>query len=510
MRGGLLALLVIAVIGLSIRWGSFVAGGSDSYCYIHQAERWAGLLRHPFSASLQVPEPLALEAPWPDAALAFAPAGHLPSRTVPGAIVPICPSGLSIAMAPVVAAGGPQAAFAVIPVFGALLVLATYAAGARFGARIGMAAALLVAASPVFLYQVIQPMSDVPAAALWMLAVAAATGTARRHALWSGLATSAAIVIRPNLLPLGLAIGVYLFLRPERSWGQRLRAACTYAAASVPGCLGVALIQRAFFGSPFSSGYGSLGALFGVEHVVPNLQRYLPWLLETHTPALALALAAPALLPGPLSALFLSLAIVNLALYLPYVPFNDWSYLRFLLPTIPLLLVLAAAVVDGIGRRWLRIGDTRALLAVGTVLLAVVFVQAAADRNTFRLQTLESRFARAGMYVRDRLPQNALVITSWQSGSIRFYGGRKTIVWDSLPADALDDALTFARARGYEPYLLFERWEEPLFRQRFKETPAGALDWPPAAEIGGQVRIYRPGDRERYLEGTAAPTEYAR
>jgi len=36
------------------------------------------------------------------------------------------------------------------------------------------------------------------------------------------------------------------------------------------------------------------------------------------------------------------------------------------------------------------------------------------------------------------------------------------------------------------------------------------LDWPPAAEIAGQVRIYRPGDRERYLRGDAAPTEYAR
>jgi hypothetical protein len=36
------------------------------------------------------------------------------------------------------------------------------------------------------------------------------------------------------------------------------------------------------------------------------------------------------------------------------------------------------------------------------------------------------------------------------------------------------------------------------------------LDWPPAAEIAGQVRIYRPDDRDRYLRGDAAPTEYAR
>jgi glycosyltransferase involved in cell wall biosynthesis len=44
--------------------------------------------------ALQVPEPLALGAPWPDAPLTLAPVGHVPSHTVPGAIVPICPSGL--------------------------------------------------------------------------------------------------------------------------------------------------------------------------------------------------------------------------------------------------------------------------------------------------------------------------------------------------------------------------------------------------------------------------------
>ena len=74
-------------------------------------------------------------------------------------------------------AGGRDAIFLVVPLFGALLVGATYVTGSRYGSRIGVAAAVLTAASPAFLYQVMQPMTDVPAAALWMLAVAAATGT---------------------------------------------------------------------------------------------------------------------------------------------------------------------------------------------------------------------------------------------------------------------------------------------------------------------------------------------
>src|ERR1051325_10559727 len=92
------AALAIAVFAAGMRWGTFAVGGSDSYCYVHQADGWAS--GHP-----QVVEPLALEAPWPDAPLTFAPAGHIPSPTVPGAHVPICPAGLSLLMAPFIWAG---------------------------------------------------------------------------------------------------------------------------------------------------------------------------------------------------------------------------------------------------------------------------------------------------------------------------------------------------------------------------------------------------------------------
>ena len=533
MRGLAIAVLVTAVAAVSVRWGSFVAGGSDSYCYIHQAERWADVLvatvGRPFTGRqttgrLQSVEPLAVQAPWPNAPLTFAPAGHIPSPTVAGAIAPICPPGLSILMAPLVAVAGAPAAFALIPLFGAMLVLATCLVGARFGAPIGVGAAVLAAASPVFLYQVVQPMSDVPAAALWLLAVAGATGTKPRHVTLAGIATSVAILVRPNLLPLGFAIGLFLLLRPERTPRQRLRAAATFAAASAPGCIAVAFIQQALYGSPLASGYGSLDALFSLDHVWPNAERYISWLVQTHTPAIALALLAPLLLPGALTMLLLGLFAINLALYLPYVEFADWSFARFLLPTLPLVLILVVATIDALWQRFVapriiagasrapnaRWRSSRLVLAVTVAALAALFIRTAIDRNAFQLQRLESRFERAGLFVRDRLPANAFIITSWQSGSVRFYGNRRTFTWDSLDPMWLEGAIAFLRERGYEPYLMFERWEEPAFRSRFAATPIGALDWPPAAEIGGQVRIYRPDDRSRYLEGTGPVTEYAR
>ena len=501
MRSLVLLCLVAAVLAVAGRWGSFVAGGSDWYCYVHQAERWA-------SGRLQVVEPLALEAPWPNAPLAFAPVGHRPSPTVPGAIVPICPPGLSIAMVPFLWLGGPGAVFFVVPLFGVLLVLATDSVGRRYGASIGLASAVLVAASPAFLYQLVQPMSDVPAAALWMLSVAFATATTRSQAAMAGLAASAAILVRPNLLPLGVVIGLFLLCRPERLWRARLRDAVIYAACCVPGCLAVVLIQQAFHGSPFSSGYGPADTLFALSHVVPNVARYPRWLVETQTPLIAIAAAGPFLLPGVLTRTLSALFLVNLGLYLPYFVFEDWSYLRFLLPTLPLLLILVIAVLDSLCRR-LGLRRTGIILAVVTIALAFVSVRKAREHNVFRLQQLEARFERAGAFVDRRLPSNAMVLTSWHSGSVRFYAGRRTLMFDGLPPEGLDGIVAWVRTQGFEPYFLLEGWEEPMFRSRFKGSPLGELDWPPMAEVASQVRIYEPEGRERYFRGTIAPTEYA-
>lgn len=514
MRNAILAALVIVTVTVSWRWGSHVAGGSDSYCYVHQAGVWAEALT--FSGPLQPIEPLVAEVPWPDAALTFTPVGHAPSPTVPGAIVPVCPSGLSIVMAPLVAAGGPRAAFLVLPFFAALLVLATYAAGARFGIPVGLGAAVLIAASPIFLYQSVQPMSDVPAAALWVTAVACATGTGRRRLVLAGLAASGAILMRPNLLPLGVVIGAFLLARPERTWRQRFEEAVTYASACAPGCAAVALIQWTFFGSPFSSGYGSFDSLFTTATMWPNLTRYASWLWQSHTAFIVLAFAAPLLLPGALSTTMLAMFAVNLLLYLPYLVFEDWSFLRFLLPTIPLLLILLVAVVESALRRAGPVRPARALrshaaLALVVAGLAWLFVAEARQGNAFRLQAMEARFERAGEFVGERLPGNAIVLAAWETGSVRFYGGRKTIDWTALEPAWLERAIADLRTRGYEPFLLFERSEESAFRERFAAaSPLGALDWPPAYEVAAQVRIFRPDDRDRFLTGALPPTEYVR
>jgi hypothetical protein len=298
-------------------------------------------------------------------------------------------------------------------------------------------------------------------------------------------------------------------LRPERNWHQRVAAALSYGAGVIAGCAVVALVHNTFYGSPFSSGYGSMDALFRGEHVGPNATRYFSWMSEAHSPLWVIAFAAPFVLPGTLTALYATMFLANLAGYLPYTVFEEWSFLRFLLPTIPLVLILMMATIDA-GCRRLSPRTAVPVVTLVAIVLSLALVRAALDRSVFQLHTLEARFARSGMVVGERLPSNALVITNWQSGSVRFYSGRPTLVWDGLDPAWLDRAVLFARERGLAPFLLLERWEEPLFRKRFAGSPLAALDWPPAVEIAGQVRIYRPEDRDRYTRGLDVTTEYAR
>lgn len=493
----------MAALATGVLWGTFVAGGSDSYCYLNQAELFA-------RGAVRLFEPLATDPRWPGNAWSFAPAGHVPSAD-PGYYVPICPAGYPVLLAGARLALGRTAMFWVTPVLGAVLVFLSFVLGRRAaGPAAGVLAAVLTAASPVVLYQIVQPMNDVPAAAFWTLALAAASTPSagdRRRAVLAGLATAAAVTIRPNLVPLAAIVGLVAASHPGRTLRQRAAAIVTFGAAVLPGVLAVMAVQRAMYGSPLSSGYGDLSALFTTANILPNLQRYPRWLVAVHTPVILAALAAPFVVrPEARSsaAWFLIFAAATFALYLPYVVFDAWWYLRFVLPAIPVLLALAAAVVVQTLRR-MPPAARLAAYAIAAVGLAVVMVHAAARRDAFLLMRHEWRFRAAGEYVAT-LPPNAVMLTGHHTGSVRFYSGRPSVGWGDTPPGRLDDAVAFLREKGLRPYLLFEAWEERDFRQRFTSDRLGGLGWPAAVVIDETVRIYDPDDYERHVQGRDVPT----
>jgi hypothetical protein len=308
-----------------------------------------------------------------------------------------------------------------------------------------------------------------------------------------------------------------------------------FAAGALPFALVVLWLNNALYGSPFRTGYGQLNSLFGLSAVPVNAANYVKWLIETQTPFPLLAFAAPFVVAREKRAdmaLAIGLILATCFIYFLYTPFDDWSYLRFLLPAIALMIVLASSVTVHAVSRVIRLkADTTdgtqrlggsastssvvsglsrtVIVAAITAGLAIFCVRAADDRLAFNLKHFEQRYRSAGLVVRDHLPENAVVLSVWESGAVRFHGRKEALAWTGLDPAWLDRSLSWLDEHGRTPYILLESWEEPVFRSRFgNHSDIGKLDWPPKYEIDRVVRIFDPKDRAKYDRGERVETEY--
>ena len=499
MAPGIALAAALAATFIGIHYGTYTAGDSDPYGYVSEADLIA-------RGSLRVEQQFARTMPWPLPEWTFAPLGYRPAPEH-GFIVPTYPAGLPIVMALFERARGPAGVFYAVPLLGALAIVATWRLGAAlYGEAAGIMSAVLLASSPTFLLQLIQPVSDVPAAAWWALSLALVVRDSPAAAFASGLAASAAILTRPNLVPLAGVLFVFLAGRTP------MRRLVLFTVGVVPGCLAVAAINAHLYGSAFRSGYAQLHALYAWANAVPNLDRYPRWIVESDTPFMCLALVAAWLGVRNRAAarVLLGFAVVVFVSYLFYIPFgrDDVAYLRFLLPAYPALVVLSVGAAMELA---MRFGVRRATLVAAGVcaIVGVVNVRTAAARHVLALRDYESRYVDLGRYVAQATPQNALFVSGLHCGSIRYYSGRLTLRYDLLQPGWLDEAIRTLRSRGYHPYIALEEGEEPDFRQQFEGfSELARLDWPPAAERREpvRVRIYDPADRARFLAGEGIVT----
>src|SRR5581483_1381739 len=248
----------VATLLLGLTFNTGVAGGSDSYGYVSEAYLWA-------RGTLQVPEPLSTN---PVLAAAAAPFGYRVAQ--PGVLVPTYPPGLPLLMAVALRAAGDAAIYWVVPVLGALAVWLTGWIGTRLGGpSVGVAGAVLLACSPIFLFQLCAPMTDVPATTAWLAAAAVSVSRVRGRSVWAGAASSIAILIRPNLAPLMLPIVLLL-----ASGRPRLQPIAAYAAGLLPGLAVLAASNLAVNGSAVRLGYGDAAPLFAWRWVPVNLRAY--------------------------------------------------------------------------------------------------------------------------------------------------------------------------------------------------------------------------------------------
>jgi 4-amino-4-deoxy-L-arabinose transferase-like glycosyltransferase len=499
---------IVVVIGFT--FGALVVGGADSYGYVSLAEKFA-------SGSYRFDEPLIREF-----------AGRLhPDSLVPlgytavgehGVIVPMYAPGLPMLLAVFRYFGGRDSVFLVVPLLAVMALLSTYVMGRRLsGQAAGVAAAALLAASPSFLFQLTAaPLSDLPVTAWWAVTLSLLLFDSRTAALLAGGSASAAILTRPNLVPLALVILLALLWTAwrQRSTSHRgLQRAMLFVAGVVPGCVVVGIMNWLWYGSALISGYGRASDLYSWTNLGANLLRYPGWVLESQSPVVLLAVATPWLVtgvrdgrvpPGEMRLIaqsWLGFIFAVLASYVFYEPFDDWWFVRFMLPAFPPLLVLTViAIIAATARlpQWPRIVVPVALLAMVTWYeLAYASSHNALDARG------ERKYAIAGAYVAQRLPSNAILLSMIHSGSIRYYSGRPTVRFDVIPPEQLDSTLEVLAGSGYRPYFVLEPFEVAMFQQQYAgHSTLAALDWLPVDIVGdSRTRIFDPSERRASLAG---------
>ena len=468
----------------AIHYGTFTAGGADSFAYVSQAYGWA-------SGGLPRAEPLPISVPWPSGDSSLAPLGYRPGPQ-PHTIVPSYAPGLPLMMAAALVFGacGP---FLVVPLCAALVVWLTFLLGRRTGGPwAGILAALLVMTSPIVLFQSVWAMSDVPAAAAWTGAAVAALGTSRRSVVVTGACVAVGLLIRPNLPILPLVFFAH-FMISSRDAERWIRAAL-FSAAVAPAVVAIAALNTAWYGAPWNSGYGAAREIYSFATILPNLARYPVWLWQSQSPLVLLAFVP--FLPRlrrdtspPAVRLCAALTLATLLSYLVYFAFEEWWYLRFLLPAIPAVLVLMASGIVTLGRRLPRPWGPLAVTAVTSVLVAYTIQFSVAHGIFGRVKTGERRYADIGTYIHQALPPNAVVLSVQHSGSVRYYGGRMTIRWDLIDRDWTSRAVPELERLGLHPYMVIEDWEMPQMRDWFGLAPDAAAPWPIVARMREPVGV---------------------
>ena len=507
-----LALLITAlVVALTIRYNTFASWATDSGAYVSAGLAWA-------KGEVFSPATFVFWAPWAaDGQIEF-PLGHV-QGPIRGTITGQYPLGYPLLIAAAVKVGGPLAAHLVSPVLAGVLTWCAFVLGRAMATPwAGVLAALMIGATPVVLGHTVMPFSDVPATAFWAIAWVMGVRRGYGAAMAAGSAAAFAVMIRPNLAPLALVIALTVLVA-ERA-GVR-RAILRLVAFGVLGALGPLLVmwsQAELYGDPFQSGYRvPMDYFFKLERVPYNAGLYPRMLIELHSIfALGGLLFAPFALRrmratdasytrGLLAISAVGLILVNYALYLPYLTYVGWYWLRFVLPAILALFVLLAAGVDHL-RLWAQTRHPRLAFLVVAPALFVVWSAQEHVRPTpgyERMQLMEH-------YLPDVLPRNAVVLTYAHGGALAASTGRPVLRLDIMNPDALDRIVGDLNRRALEPvFVLDVAVDGPFFTDRFKGQQLGRLTWPARAEMTSVTSIlyYNISDRETFFQGDRWPTD---
>ena len=138
----------------------------------------------------------------------------------------------------------------------------------------GLATAALLLTSPVFLFQLKEPMSDVPVTAWWLIAIFLVSRSTPGLILSGGLALLPLIVTRPNLVPLAAVLGMFVLLYSAKERRtphiECVPVFCLRsfpAASPSPSSTPSSMVRR------FRPVTGGMSALFSIDYFWTNLSQ---------------------------------------------------------------------------------------------------------------------------------------------------------------------------------------------------------------------------------------------
>ena len=389
--------------------------------------------------------------------------GHPPLGFVPlpGArMASYYPIGLPIHMALFARIGGwSHAPYLVNPLAGVLLVLLTFWLGRRMHSELaGVIAALLMGFCAVFVFQALQPMSDVLAATWSAAAIVAAVESRERprYALLAGFCFGVAVLVRPTsvlmIAPL-LCAGWLTAGRAGEPTTGRLSAAARAVPLFVLGGIPTALILAWYnldaFGSLLASGYDAAGGAardFAPAYFASRASHYARWTVQLFSPVVILA-AVGGLLMTKRRWMLLSWLAAFFLFYSFYLWYDEWWYTRFLLPAYP-----AIAVAAGIGFAWLV--ERRRVVGV----LAIVCALSWEGRQLARVNALwtdeDQHLSRVPVeWAARALPPRSLVFSMELSGSLLYYSEHRPVRWD-VGTPAVEPRYALLMEHEEEPFLV--------------------------------------------------------
>lgn len=445
----LLPLSLVACAGFAWTHAAPVAAAADMFGYVSQAADWrqGSLVHRDWIQDRFFP------------AAASVPLGYLYRNDGVAEIVALYPPGTSLHMALLGAIFGDWAVYLVSPMAALALVLGTYALGrAWFDQTSASIAAAIVACNPILLVQAAVPMSDTLAAAYWTWSLALAASSRPLTQAAAGVLAGVAIGVRPNLVP--LLVGPAGAAMVVSGLGGAIRVGL--AASPLAGLL--AWHNLRLYGSPASTGYGPAALLFSASHVPDNAKRYSLWLWQSMSPLPLVGFVLGVLeIVTSLRVRLLPLVVfvaTNVALYLVYLPWPNWTFARFLLPAIPVVVLVAVSVA----MRW----TARAPAALAVLTVVVIGWQMDfAQRSELRIShEALMRFKVLPEALRQQRLLDRPIISRLHSGSLRHYAGVGAVRWDLISPDELRRGIATAIAEGRRPLLIDDSDDRADFEQR--------------------------------------------